>query len=425
MREKINRIKKNILFKNIVSLSFLQVSNYIFPLITLPYLVRVLGPEKYGLVNFAIAFTAYFNIITDFGFNLSVTREISLNRTNQKRISSIVSTILFIKLILLAICFSIFFILIILIPFFNKYFSLYLLAFTIVIGNSFIPLWFFQGIEDMKYITYFNFAGKFFYTILIFVLIQNSHDFFKYIGLNGILMLSISILSILFIFIKFKIRLIFPNKNEVLHQINKSKHIFFSNIGISLYTNSTTFILGLLTSNNIVGYFVAADKIRIAIQSIYSPVSQAIYPRLASLFNSSKAKAVDLLRRISSWVILLGGSVGILILIFSKEIIILILGNEYLSSIPVLRIMAFLPMVIAVSNLGGIQVMLNIGMKQTFMKIILTAAVLNLVLLFVFIPFYNANGAAFSMLITEIFVTVIILINLNKKNINIFKSEYV
>ena len=425
MREKINRIKKNILFKNIVSLSFLQVSNYIFPLITLPYLVRVLGPEKYGLVNFAIAFTAYFNIITDFGFNLSVTREISLNRTNQKRISSIVSTILFIKLILLAICFSIFFILIILIPFFNKYFSLYLLAFTIVMGNSFIPLWFFQGIEDMKYITYFNFAGKFFYTILIFVLIQNSHDFFKYIGLNGILMLSISILSILFIFIKFKIRLIFPNKNEVLHQINKSKHIFFSNIGISLYTNSTTFILGLLTSNNIVGYFVAADKIRIAIQSIYSPVSQAIYPRLASLFNSSKAKAVDLLRRISSWVILLGGSVGILILIFSKEIIILILGNEYLSSIPVLRIMAFLPMVIAVSNLGGIQVMLNIGMKQTFMKIILTAAVLNLVLLFVFIPFYNANGAAFSMLITEIFVTVIILINLNKKNINIFKSEYV
>jgi len=277
----------------------------------------------------------------------------------------------------------------------------------------------------MKYITYFNFAGKFVYTILVFVLIQKSDDFLKYIGLNGILMLSISISSLLFIFIKFKIKLIFPPKNEILHQINEGKHIFFSNIGISLYTNSTTFILGLLTNNEIVGYFAAANKIKNAVQSIYSPFSQAVYPRLAKLFNQYKTEAIDLLKKMSFWVLIIGIPVSILILVFSKEIIILILGYKYLASISVLRLMAFLPVIIAISNLGGIQVMLNIGEKKQFMNIILTAAILNLTLLFVFIPFYNADGAAFSMLITEIFVTMVILINLKKKNINIFKSEYV
>jgi PST family polysaccharide transporter len=288
-----------------------------------------------------------------------------------------------------------------------------------------MPLWFFQGLEEMKYITYFNFVGKFLFTILIFVLIKNSQDFLIFIGLNSILSLGVSLSSLFFIFLKYKIKLMFPNKKEILHQINEGKHIFISNIGISLYTNSTTFILGLLTSYEIVGYFTAADKIRNAIQSIYSPISQAIYPRLASLFNTSKVEAMVFLKKVSSWVLLSGISMGFLILIFSREIIILILGYAYLSSISILKLMAFLPVIIAISNLGGIQVMLNIGEKKAFMKIILTAAILNLILLFVFIPYYNANGAAFSMLITEIYVTVVILISLNKKNINIFKSEYV
>lgn len=276
--KKIKSSKKKLL-KNWGALSFLQVSNYLFPLITLPYIVRVLGPEKYGLVNFTMAFVAFFNLITDYGFNVSATRELSIYRNNKEKISSIISSIYFIKIILLAISFIIFFTLLLLVPFFNKNFDAYLVAFTIVIGNTFFPLWFFQGIEEMKYITFLNFQGKLFFVILIFLLIKSPADFLLLILFNGLTPVVMCIGAVIIMKQKFGLTLSFPNRNEVLDQFKKGRYILLSNLGISIYTNASTFILGLFSTNEVVGYYSAAEKILNAIKSIMAPIFQTLYPR--------------------------------------------------------------------------------------------------------------------------------------------------
>ena len=143
---------KKVLFKNFTSLSILQISNYIFPIITLPYLVRVLGPEKYGLVNFATAFAAYFTIITDYGFNLSATQEISVNRENPNRISEIFSSVFTIKMLLFLFSSVIFSGIILFVPIFNENIILFVVTFFSVLGTALFPLWFYQGMERMKYI---------------------------------------------------------------------------------------------------------------------------------------------------------------------------------------------------------------------------------------------------------------------------------
>jgi PST family polysaccharide transporter len=409
------RLINHVIFKNFTALSFLQISNYIFPLITLPYLVRILGPEKYGLVNLTIAFISYFNILTDFGFAYSANHEISINRDNKPKVESILSSILTIKTILLIISTMIFLILIFIVPFFKKDFNAYLIAILILAGNTYSSNWFFQGMERMKYITYINFSAKLIFTILIFLIIHTQSDFISLIGLNGLFSIGISIGGILLITKKFGYRLVFPKLDEIIFQFNEGKLIFVSNIGISLYAISNTFLLGLFTNNIIVGYYSAADKLRTAMQALLSPLSQSLYPRFAFLFKNSFNEAVLLVKKIYFIISILGILIGTFTIIYSKELVIYILGINYLPSIPIIRIMAFVPLIVGISNLSGIQVLLNLNEKGNFMRIILVAALINLILLFILIPIDKAIGAAYSMLITEIFVTSILSLFAYKK----------
>jgi PST family polysaccharide transporter len=173
-----------VLFKNFTSLSLLQISIYIFPIITLPYLVRILGPEKYGLVNFAAAFIGYFTILTDYGFNLSATQEISVNRNDSKRVSEIFSSVLTLKMFFFILSSLIFFVLVFLVPQFREHLLLFFVTFLSVLGTALFPLWFYQGIEKMNYILVITVFVRLIITVLVFVLIKNENDFIKLAGLN-------------------------------------------------------------------------------------------------------------------------------------------------------------------------------------------------------------------------------------------------
>ena len=175
--------EKATIASNYGSLLFLQGANYLLPLIILPFLVRVLGTEKYGLVMFAQSTAVILSVIVDFGFNLSGTREVSVVANEKKKLSEVFFAILILKIILTAVAFLILVLATTFFARFNTNKEVYILSFGIVIGQALFPTWFFQGIEKMKLITVINVLAKQFLRHLSLLLLKTKHNIFWYLHL--------------------------------------------------------------------------------------------------------------------------------------------------------------------------------------------------------------------------------------------------
>ena len=417
-----NTSTKKRLTENFLSLSALQAVNYLLPLITLPYLVRVLGPEKFGLVTFAQAFIMYFVILTDYGFNLSATREVSINREKEGRVAEIFSSVMVVKFLLGTLSLLFLILILIFIPKFRDDWLVYVFTSGIILGNILFPVWFFQGMERMKYITILNIVAKVIFTACIFIFIRKTEDYLYVPLINSMGFLVAGGLSLRIVSKNFGIKFILPSFEAIKHQLKEGWHIFISTAAISLYTISNTFILGLFTNNTIVGYYSAAEKIVRAVQGLLTPVSQTIYPYISKLASESKERALNFIRRL---VKLVGAGtfiLSLLLFILAAPIVNIVLGKQYQPSIIVLQILAFLPFIIGLSNIFGIQTMLTFNLKRAFSKILISAGLLNITLALILAPLYQHIGVSIAVLTTEIFVTLSMFIYLKKRGIKIFEK---
>ncbi len=398
--------EKKRFLENIVSLSILQGANYILPLLTLPYLVRVLGPEYFGLLAFVSATVAYFILITDYGFNLSATRQVSIYRDDINKLNEIYSSTMIIKTALMIVSFLIMILLFLVIEKINQNRNLYLITFGMVLGQIIFPVWLFQGMEKMKYITFISIGTRIFFTLCVFVFVNNQSDYLLVAALTTMGAIVSGILSLILVNKNLGIRFVWqPNNILKLHLI-EGWHMFFSSMAISLYTISTTFILGLFGNSASVGYYSAADKIVQAVKGLYSPVAQSMYPLISKKMNEDKLAGIAFAMK-ATWVVgFIMLFVSILLFIFARPIINILLGDQYQQSVSLLEIMAFLPLIIALSNIFGIQIMLNLGYKKEFSFIVGVAAITGVILTLILTQIYDAIGTSIAMLLVEIFITI-------------------
>ena len=408
-------MKNKIFINNILSLSTIQLMNYFFPIITFRYLVRILGVDICGLINFAAAFVGYFSLIIDYGFNISAVRDIAIIKDGKREYDRMISAVFGVKLSLLFISFILFEIVINNFKIFSSELPLYNISFLVAISSAISPQFFFQGMQKTNELAVVTFFVKMIWAISIFILVQNSNDYLIAALLNGSHLLLISLITFIIMLSKFKVSVNIPSKGNYIEQLRKGGMIFLSTCSISIYTLSNTFLLGILSSNTAVGYFVGADKIRQAFQNIITPLTMAGFPRASELFsnsiNTGKKFIKDSLLTFGS----LSFFVSLILYFFAPSIVNLILGEGFQKSIIVLKTISFLPFIIYLSNLFGIQTMLNLSMKKVFTIIIIIAAIISLILTLVFVPIYEELGAALSMLFTEVFVTTAIILYLNKK----------
>jgi PST family polysaccharide transporter len=418
LKEKRNRH----VLENIVSLSILQMANYILPLLTLPYLVRVLGVEKYGLIIFSQAFVQFFIFFTDYGFDLTATREISIHRHDGDKVSRIYSAVMIVKLLILVVSLLMVILLVLLFSKFREHSTLYFFTFGWVVGHVLFPQWFFQGMEKMKYMALLNIFSKLVFTILIFVFIKSANDYLYQPLLLSLAFISSGLIAQYKVRKDFGVHFVMPGITAVKSQFYEGWHVFLSTMSISVYTISNTIILGLLTSNVYVGYFAVADKLIYAAKMLITPIKQALFPMMSKKFNESKDVGLKIAKKLLKIICVITFSESMALLLFSGLIIKAVMGGEYPESILVLRIMSFLPFILGINSVLGLQVMLPLEYKKQFSYIFITAGALNTLLAFILVPLFKDIGIAVAVVVTETFVASAMYIFLKSKNIDLFKK---
>lgn len=395
----------NRIIANILSLFSLQGLTYILPLITFPYLTRVLGPENYGLIAFATAFIGYFQILTDYGFNLSATREVSIHRKDGKKVSKIFSSVMVTKFLLIILSFT----LMTLIVFsFNKFRSnwlLYFFTFGLVIGNLLMPSWFFQGMEKMKYISILNIGTSLIFTVSIFIFIRQASDYIYVPLINSVGAIIIGIIALRIIRKDFNVNFVVPSLIDIKYQMKEGWHIFVSTVAISFYTTSNTFILGFFASATILGYYSVAEKIIKMVLGLLGPISQSLYPYISSLAIKSKKETVNFIKKIT---ILIGSVtfiISILLFLTAGFVLNILAGSQFNNSVHLLQIMSFLPFIVGLSTVFGILFLFAFGYSNRVSRVQLAVGLCYPLLIIPMAYYLTDIGTALSFLIVETVIT--------------------
>jgi len=414
---------KKTLAINFGSLSIVQIATYVMPLVYLPYLVRIIGPDKFGAIAFAQAVVLYFNLITNLGTNLYAPREIAISKGDNIKISNLISNILFLKIIFLLLAIFAYSIVIYIVPKFRAEKILFIFTGGSLVVTALLPTWFFQGIEKMANIAIANLLSRALGVFLIFTVINNKSDYI-YVPLVNISSQMLGLFFMYYIMIaKEKIKIVKPNISSIKKIIKESIPLFISNVSVSIYTGINIIVLGFLTNNTIVGYYSAAQKIVRAGLSIQSQLGVVFYPHISKMVSISKEKAIISIKKAFIITMLFAIPATIFIFFNADEIVRLIFGSKFSLSVVPMQILSFLFIIIGLSNVFGMEILLPFSKRKEFMKPILTAGIINLILNFLLVPFIKQNGAALAFLSSEIWVTFWMYLEVKKFNISLLNQN--
>jgi len=398
------------LIENFLSLSVLQIANYILPLITLPYLVRVLGPEKFGLIAFSQAFIGYFMILTDYGFNLSATRDISINRENKEKVSEIFSSVMIIKLALMIISLILMSVIIFSFEKFRQDWIVYYLTFGMVVGQVLFPVWFFQGIEKMKYITFLNILAKVIFTVAIFIFVKEASDYLYVPLLNSLGFIIAGILGLWIVFRDFEVSFKVPSLEILKHHLKDGFPLFLSIASIPLFNDTNIVVLGIFADNTAVAIYTLSARIIGVLIASQSPLVNAIFPWVSKEIKIDPINTIYKLKKIRN----LGSVIYFVILttigLLSIWLIPFIFGDAFKQSIYPFIIMLYVPLIVYIANIYGNQILINLGKNKLYSIALVSTGILNLILIIPLVVFLKENGAAISRLVSEIFLTVMMYI---------------
>jgi PST family polysaccharide transporter len=398
------RLARHRLFKDTLILFGVQVSGYVLPLITLPYVTRVLGPSNFGLTALGTALVLYFAVITDFGFAVTGTRQIAIVQADPVQVSRTYSTIMLCKVCLMLLGFLSLIAIVSIVPDFRRHWSLYLLSFLQVLGFCLSPNWFLQGMQRMRYIAYSDYGAKILSVILIFTLVRKSSDYVLVAALQSGGFLISACIGLFVVFVRLRVRLVWPLWADMRTAMIAGWPVFLSMASMTAVSSTNTVILGIMTSPDQVGFLNAAQRLIIAARALTNPVTTAVYPHMSKLASSSRPDALRFMKKQVLWTAAPFLVISLGLLFCAPLVVRLVYRSAYAESGVLLRLMSLTPVVHAVSMCFGTYYMLAFGYEKEWSKIITRMMLLNFVSIFLLMLFMRpVRAIALTTTLMDIF----------------------
>lgn len=404
--------------KNVAYLGFVQVVNYIFPLITVPYVSRIISPESFGIINYATAFMTYFAMLIGYGFDLTATRRIAQNSDDINYRDKVFSEVLNARLVLFFFSFLLFLVAIIFIEPLKINLTVTTLLFILCLSNVLTPQYIYQGMQNLTIYAKANFVRGIISTILILFFINKQSDYVYLVSINVILTISFSIFFFFHAKRIYKLKFNFIPLKTTLITIWHEKIIFLSTVLISLYTTTNIVLLGFFDSIENVGFFtIAQNLVNISTTVLTAPLASALYPYLGTAFSKSKENGLEVSKRILPIIFYLIVICSFILFLGAPVIVEILYGIKFKNSTLPMQIMSFSPLIMSLSNFFGIQVMLNLNLDKLFFKLTAMCSFFGLICNLFMSRQFGYLGTALNVIIVETTVTCVLYFALKKRGI--------
>ena len=392
---KIHSVKYNFIMNAI-----LTVAGIIFPLITFPYISRVLLVEGSGKVAFATSVVTYFTMFASLGIPTYGVRACAIVRDNKEKLSKTVQELLIISGGTTLLTYIVFGISLFVIPEFAQERTLLLIVGLGIGLNTIGVQWLYNALEQYSYITTCSILFKVIGMILMFLLVKGSSDYQIYGGVYVIASFGSYVLNFICLrkFVTFQKTGTYQFKQHLKHIM-----VFFAmSAGASIYLNLDVVMLRFLQSNEAVGYYNAGIKVKTVLVTCVTSLGTVLLPRLSYYIETADKKAFQLMvGKAFRFVFVAASAVTVYFSIFARESILLLSGEAFLPAVGPMMILMPTVLLIGLSNVTGIQILTPNGREREVMYSIWGGAILDFVLNLIVIPKFSANGAALSTLLAE------------------------
>lgn len=375
--------KYKVIIHNTTYLSVIEVLKLVMPFVALPYLISTVGADKYGLVVFAQAIISYFIILVNFGLDVSAVKNVSVHRNDLLKLGEVVSSVLLIKSLLFLISFLILSVLLFTVEQFRENSVLFLLSFLSCLSEILFPVWFYQGVEKMKYITLIRFTSILFYTVTVFLFIKGPNDYLLIPLLQSLGWIVSGIVSFLMLLKVEKVRLFIPSLHLVKQYFVESVPFFISRVSVVINSSMAKTICGLFFSMQEVAAFDLAQKIAMTALVPLQMLNQALYPHIA--------KTLDRAFVNKCFRLMLVGSLGIVVCVclLAPFAVHILSHGELPESTDILRVLSLFIFSGGLTAFTGSPVLVSFGYAKPFNRSVILS---TFVLITIYIVLYFTNS---------------------------------